>query len=63
MFMGYPLSQWYSVGVYIVGVIVLFVVIGLFCTWLDNKLFNNKNKIYVTRNINNKKKQWFHDVA
>lgn len=49
MFMGYPLSQLYSVGVYMVGVIILFVVISLFSVWLDNKLFTNKNKLCATK--------------
>lgn len=63
MFYGYPISQWVSVGVYLVGMTVLFIGIGLFSAWLDNKLFNNKNKLYKTKKKNMKQKQWFYDVA
>jgi NADH:ubiquinone oxidoreductase subunit 3 (subunit A) len=61
---GYSLSQYISVGLYMIGMILLFVGIFILSMWLNNKLFKkNKNKIYSIKNKSNKQKQWFYDVA
>jgi uncharacterized protein YneF (UPF0154 family) len=61
----YSADQYISVGIYLVGVTVLFAVIFMFSAWLTNKSMKkelHRNKIKSIRK-NNKQKQWFFDVA
>jgi hypothetical protein len=57
------MDQYVSVGVYMIGMIILFGGVYLFSSWLENKMFSNKNKIYKSKKKNNKEKKWFYDVA
>jgi uncharacterized protein YneF (UPF0154 family) len=62
----YSTDQYINVGLYLVGVTVLFAVIFIFSTWLTNKSMKkelHRNKINTTIKNNNKQKQWFYDVA
>jgi hypothetical protein len=60
----YSLDQYINVGLYMVGMVLLFIGIGFIAKWLDNKLFGkSENKIYSIRKRNNKEKKWFYDVA
>jgi hypothetical protein len=39
MWYGYSIEQWIGVGVYIIGLIILFITMGLFSVYLTNKYF------------------------
>lgn len=56
------ISQWIDLGIYMVGITMLFIFTGLFSVYLTNKYFN-KNKLYKNKKKPIKKKQWFYDVA
>ena len=60
--MGYPTSQWIELGIYIVGVTILFIGAGLFSAYLSNKYFRD-NKLYKNKKKSIKEKKWFYDVA
>ncbi|NRU52457.1 hypothetical protein [Clostridium beijerinckii] len=62
MFYGYPISQWVSIGVYLISIVILFAVICLFSAYLTNTYFK-ENKIKVSRKRAAKEKKWFYDVA
>lgn len=63
MWYGYLISQWVSLGVYMVGIIILFTGVCIASVWINNKLFNKKNKLYISKKKSVKDKQWFYDVA
>jgi len=62
MFMGGTASQWIDLGIYMVGMIILFVFVGLSSLYLTNKYFN-KNKLYKNKKKTVREKKWFYDVA
>lgn len=62
MYGNYNLDQYISVGIYMIGMAILFAIIGLFSAYLTNKYFK-KNKLYQVKKKSKRKKKWFYDVA
>jgi len=63
MFLGYLTSQWVELIQYSLFILVLFIGIGFVSVKLDNIFFKDYKYNNKINKVNNKKKQWFYDVA
>ena len=61
MFMGYPLSNWFDLGLYCVMMLVLFTGIFAVSCIVTNKVLHRKRKNELK--TKNKKRSYFIDVA